>query len=245
MTRGQRSRNVALSVLILLLTSNISSAEVMTPKWTEGDTFVYVGYDTFAIDTMSQYLANGTTPESVDRIGNDRLTTIYNGNDDCTRSAWEGECAKATQTHQIELIANWTNGSTLFAADRLNVIINTERIVWEPVDKIGLIAPFTDARTITQFTVNFTVGSESNSVEVELTMWTNSTRSGDWPDKFRTGDSWMVEQETETLSSIRTRENGGPWNDGDTNMQSEVINSLWTVGEESDIFVGNLIFTET
>ena len=130
---------------------------------------------------MNQYLANGSTPESVDRIGSDRLTTRYNGNDDCTRTAWDGECSKATQTHDIELYANWTNQSTLFESDQLLVKIATERQVWEPVDRIGIIAPFTDVRTVTLFMVNFTVGNEQNSVEVEATIWSNSTRSGDWP----------------------------------------------------------------
>ena len=51
---------MALTTLIMLLTSTVSSAEVMSPQWTDGDTFVYVGYDTFAIETMNQYLANGT-----------------------------------------------------------------------------------------------------------------------------------------------------------------------------------------
>ncbi|MED5375827.1 MAG: hypothetical protein VX892_04895, partial [Candidatus Thermoplasmatota archaeon] len=70
--RGRENiRCFAISTLIILLTSTVSSAEVMSPEWTDGDTFVYVGYDTFAIDTMNQYLANGSTPESVDRIGND------------------------------------------------------------------------------------------------------------------------------------------------------------------------------
>ena len=113
MRGGESIRCIAVSTLIILLTSTVSSAEVMSPEWTEGDTFVYIGYDTFAIETMNQYLANGSTPESVDRIGNDRLTTRYNGNDDCTRAAWEGECSKATQTHEIELIANWANQLSL------------------------------------------------------------------------------------------------------------------------------------
>ncbi|MBA40925.1 MAG: hypothetical protein CMB17_03455 [Euryarchaeota archaeon] len=210
----------------------------MSPEWTDGDTFVYIGYDTFAIETMNQYLANGSTPESVDRIGNDRLTTRYNGNDDCTRTAWDGECSKATQTHEIELIANWTNQSTLFESDQLFVKINTDRQVWEPVDRIGIISPFTDVKTITLFMVNFTVGSEQNSVEVEATIWSNSTRSGDWPEQFRTGDSWTLEEETETTTSIRTRENGGPWNETEKVTTSEVISSIWTAGEESDIYVG-------
>ena len=221
-----------------MLTSTVSSAEVMSPEWTDGDTFVYVGYDTFAIDTMNQYLANGSTPESVDRIGNDRLTTRYNGNDECTRNAWEGECSKATQTHEIELIANWANQSTLFESDQLFVKINTDRQAWEPVDRIGIISPFTDVKTITLFIVNFTVGNEQNSVEVEATIWSNSTRSGDWPEQFRTGDSWTVEEETETTTSIRTRENGGPWNETEKVTISEIVNSIWTAGEESDIYVG-------
>ena len=238
MRRGAIVRYSVIPILILLLTSTVSTAEVMSPKWTDGDTFVYVGYDTFAIETMNQYLANGSTPESVDRIGNDRLTTRYNGNDDCTRSAWEGDCSKATQTHVIQIIANWTNGSTLFESDQLNVTINTDRQVWEPVDRIGIIAPFTDVKTITLFMVNFTVGSEQNSVEVESTVWRNSTRSGDWPERFRTGDSWVVEQDTETSTSIRTRENGGPWNGGNSTTSSEILSLIWTVGDESDIYVG-------
>jgi hypothetical protein len=238
MRGGERIRCIAISTLIILLTSTVSSAEVMSPEWTDGDTFVYIGYDTFAIETMNQYLANGSTPESVDRIGNDRLTTRYNGNDDCTRTAWDGECSKATQTHEIELIANWTNQSTLFESDQLFVKINTDRQVWEPVDRIGIISPFTDVKTITLFMVNFTVGSEQNSVEVEATIWSNSTRSGDWPEQFRTGDSWTLEEETETTTSIRTRENGGPWNETEKVTTSEVISSIWTAGEESDIYVG-------
>ena len=237
--RGRENiRCFAISTLIILLTSTISNAEVMSPEWTDGDTFVYVGYDTFAIDTMNQYLANGSTPESVDRIGNDRLTTKYNGNDECTRTAWEGECSKATQTHEIELIANWANQSTLFESDQLFVKINTDRQAWEPVDRIGIISPFTDVKTITLFIVNFTVGNEQNSVEVEATIWSNSTRSGDWPEQFRTGDSWTVEEETETTTSIRTRENGGPWNETEKVTISEIVNSIWTAGEESDIYVG-------
>jgi len=238
MTGVRRRNGAALAVLVILLTSSISTAEVMSPKWTDGDSFVYVGYDTFAIETMSQYLANGSTPESVDRIGNDRLTTLYNGNDECTREAWEGECSKATQTHQINLIANWSNGSTLFESDQLNVLINTEREIWEPSDRIGIIAPFTDVKTIIQFVVNFTVGSEENSVEVESTVWTNSTRSGDWPEQFRSGDSWFVEQDTETTTSIRTRENGGPWNETNAVITSEVVSWIWTAGDEADIYVG-------
>ena len=238
MKRRVHSRCLAGTVLFLLLTSTVASADVMTPQWTEGDTFVYVGYDTFAIETMTQYVANGSTPESVDRIGNDRLTTEYNGNDECTRSAWEGDCSKATQNHRIDLIANWTNTSTLFESDSLNVTIHTEREMWEPVDRIGLIAPFTDVKTITKFVVNFTVGSEQNSVEVESTVWVNTTRTGDWPERFRAGDSWIVEQESETSSTIRTRENGGPWNETENQMTSEVLSSIWFAGEEVDIYVG-------
>ena len=238
MTGEEKIRVVALTTLIILLTSTVSNAEVMSPQWTDGDTFVYVGYDTFAIETMNQYLANGSTPESVDRIGNDRLTTRYNGNDDCTRTAWDGECSKATQTHSIELYANWTNQSTLVESDQLFVKIDTERQVWEPVDRTGIISPFTDVKTVTLFMVNFTVGSEQNSVEVEATIWSNSTRSGDWPEQFRTGDSWTVEQETETTTSVRTRENGGPWNETEKVTISEIISSIWTANEESDIYVG-------
>ena len=238
MRGGESTRCIVISALIILLTSTVSSAEVMSPQWTDGDTFVYVGYDTFAIDTMNQYLANGSTPESVDRIGNDRLTTRYDGNDDCTRTAWEGECSKATQTHEIELIAIWTNQSTLFESDQLFVTINTDRQVWEPVDRIGIISPFTDVKTITLFMVNFTVGNEQNSVEVEATIWSNSTRSGDWPEQFRTGDSWTLEESIETTTSIRTRENGGPWNETEKITKSEVVSSIWTAGEESDIYVG-------
>mgnify|MGYP001238331629 CR=1 FL=1 len=238
MTGEEKIRVVALTTLIILLTSTVSNAEVMSPQWTDGDTFVYVGYDTFAIETMNQYLANGSTPESVDRIGNDRLTTRYNGNDDCTRTAWDGECSKATQTHSIELYANWTNQSTLVESDQLFVKIDTERQVWEPVDRTGIISPFTDVKTVTLFMVNFTVGSEQNSVEVEATIWSNSTRSGDWPEQFRTGDSWIVEQETETTTSVRTRENGGPWNETEKVTISEIISSIWTANEESDIYVG-------
>ena len=192
MNRGVHGKCFAASVLILLLTSTVVSADVMTPKWTDGDNFVYVGYDTFAIETMTQYVANGSTPESVDRIGNDRLTTEYNGNEECTRSAWDGECSKATQNHRINIIANWTNSSTLFESDSLNVTIYTDREMWEPVDRIGLIAPFTDMKTITKFVINFTVGSEQNSVEVESTVWVNTTRTGDWPERFRSGDSCLL-----------------------------------------------------
>ena len=238
MNRGVHGKCFATSVLILLLTSTVVSADVMTPKWTDGDNFVYVGYDTFAIETMTQYVANGSTPESVDRIGNDRLTTEYNGNEECTRSAWDGECSKATQNHRINIIANWTNSSTLFESDSLNVTIYTDREMWEPVDRIGLIAPFTDMKTITKFVINFTVGSEQNSVEVESTVWVNTTRTGDWPERFRSGDSWIVEQESESTSTIRTRENGGPWNETENQMTSVVLSSIWSAGDEVDIYVG-------
>ena len=238
MNRGVHGKCFAASVLILLLTSTVVSADVMTPKWTDGDNFVYVGYDTFAIETMTQYVANGSTPESVDRIGNDRLTTEYNGNEECTRSAWDGECSKATQNHRINIIANWTNSSTLFESDSLNVTIYTDREMWEPVDRIGLIAPFTDMKTITKFVINFTVGSEQNSVEVESTVWVNTTRTGDWPERFRSGDSWIVEQESESTSTIRTRENGGPWNETENQMTSVVLSSIWSAGDEVDIYVG-------
>tara|TARA_B100001996_G_scaffold382540_1_gene374642 strand:+ start:102 stop:1178 length:1077 start_codon:yes stop_codon:yes gene_type:complete len=210
----------------------------MTPKWTDGDNFVYVGYDTITIEIMADFLANGSTPESVDRIGNDRLTTEYNGNEECTRSAWEGDCSKATQNHRIDLIANWTNASTLFESDILNITIHTDREMWEPVDRIGLISPFTDMKTITRFVVNFTVGTEFNSVEIESTMWVNTTRTGDWPERFRTGDSWIVEQESETSTTNRIRENGGAWNWESDTWSSEVLSSIWTAGEEVDIYVG-------
>lgn len=238
MNRGVQGKCFAASAIILLLTSTVVSADVMTPKWTDGDNFVYVGYDTFAIETMTQYVANGSTPESVDRIGNDRLTTEYSGNEECTRSAWDGECSKATQNHRINIIANWTNSSTLFESDSLNVTIYTDREMWEPVDRIGLIAPFTDMKTITKFVINFTVGSEQNSVEVESTVWVNTTRTGDWPERFKSGDSWIVEQESESTSIIRTRENGGPWNETENQMTSVVLSSIWSAGEEVDIYVG-------
>lgn len=238
MNRGVQGKCFAASAIILLLTSTVVSADVMTPKWTDGDNFVYVGYDTFAIETMTQYVANGSTPESVDRIGNDRLTTEYSGNEECTRSAWDGECSKATQNHRINIIANWTNSSTLFESDSLNVTIYTDREMWEPVDRIGLIAPFTDMKTITKFVINFTVGSEQNSVEVESTVWVNTTRTGDWPERFKSGDSWIVEQESESTSIIRTRENGGPWNETENQMTSVVLSSIWSAGDEVDIYIG-------
>ena len=110
--------------------------------------------------------------------------------------------------------------------------------MWEPVDRIGLIAPFTDMKTITKFVINFTVGSEQNSVEVESTVWVNTTRTGDWPERFKSGDSWIVEQESESTSIIRTRENGGPWNETENQMTSVVLSSIWSAGEEVDIYVG-------
>ncbi len=233
-----RGASITLAVLFMLLSSSTVSADVMTPKWTDGDNFTYVGYDTIAIEIMTDFLANGSTPDSVDRIGNDRLRTEYNGNEECTRSAWEGECSKATQTHRIDLIANWSNSSTLFESDRLNVTIHTNREIWEPVDRIGIIAPFTDIKTVTTFVVNFTVGSEENSVEVESSVWTNNTRTGDWPERFRTGDSWFVEQESETVTKLRTRQNGGPWNETENGLKSEVASFIWTAGNEADIYVG-------
>ena len=238
MERKSRGWSVALTVLFLLISSSTVSADVMTPKWTDGDNFVYVGYDTIAIEIMTDFLANGSTPDSVDRIGNDRLTTEYNGNEECTRSAWDGQCSKATQTHQIDLIANWSNSSTMFESDRLDVTIYTDREIWEPVDRIGIIAPFTDIKTTTTFVVNFTVGSEENSVEVESSVWTNNTRTGDWPERFRTGDSWFVEQESETSTKLRTRENGGAWNETENEVTSQVQSFIWTAGDEVDIYVG-------
>ena len=65
------------SLIATLAFIPIANAEVVTPKWTDGDRFEYMGYDTFAIRNFENFVFNGTKPISVDKTDGERLTTVF------------------------------------------------------------------------------------------------------------------------------------------------------------------------
>ena len=63
------------SLIATLAFIPIANAEVVTPKWTDGDRFEYMGYDTFAIRNFENFVFNGA---KTDFCRQNRWRTIDN-----------------------------------------------------------------------------------------------------------------------------------------------------------------------
>ena len=226
------------SIMVTLTFIPVANAEVVTPKWTDGDRFEYMGYDTFAIRNFENFVFNGTKPISVDKTDGQRLTIVYGSERECTRSAWEGNCGYAQQSHRIVMETMWENGSTMFESDLLNITIEMNVECWEPVDRIGIIPAFADCKYSWNYLISFTVGPEDNTVEFEAVQWNNVTYSGDWPETFRIGDSWTTEENVDREYNHRSRSNGGVWNETEIQSISEASTWSWTVMDEVNVYLG-------
>ncbi len=207
----------------MALAAETEAMEVATPIYTEGDWFEYAGYDESVVAELAEFVANGTTPIDVDLNWSTPLRIEHLARSDCEAVGWSGQCISARMTHGLNATVRWPSGTSGYANDTMMINVTLEVSIQEPADRRSFMSIRESNQIIQAW---FKAGGEDSLLELEVTSSEIWERSGDWPPNIVEDSVWVIEESIHRDSILRSRMNGGPWNETDRDL-NESSTSTW------------------
>ncbi len=204
-------------LLLLIIPINASSDDtfkVTTPDYLVGDFFEYSGYTSTVVNDFKNTLEKEGNNAEVTIVENSELRVDIASFEECELKDFTGFCQRGKTSHSVNLSLSWELNSTNYLDDQMYVIISTNEESLTTQSE----SPWSWTKRAVKVTLIFkTNNNEEHNVERRTTHEFTTQTTGETPESFSVGDSWISVESRELTTEFAQRENNGLWEKTITN----------------------------